>query len=161
MALAVNNIKVYNTLVYGFFRDKMGLNKAVKEPQIKGDDHYVGRGYVENKVSLPPQTPFETMAWGAEAARLADFDALLAQIKAQNIPYILVQAPVMAAYYQSHTDNTAFDALMAARGSYYNFNRTLPLADSLHFIDKDHLNQAGVEVFNAALLPIVQAHLRH
>jgi hypothetical protein len=40
-------------------------------------------------------------------------------------------------------------------GRYYNFNEISTLHDSLHFYDIDHLNHAGVELFNADLIKLL------
>ena len=39
--------------------------------------------------------------------------------------------------------------------SYYNFNTLIKLDDSLHFYDPHHLNQLGVETFNAELIDLL------
>ena len=39
--------------------------------------------------------------------------------------------------------------------SYYNFNTLIKFDDSLHFYDPQHLNQLGVETFNAELIDLL------
>lgn len=34
--------------------------------------------------------------------------------------------------------------------TYYNYNELLEMTDSLHFCEKDHLNQNGIAIFNEA-----------
>ena len=41
---------------------------------------------------------------------------------------------------------------MESFGDYTNFNNNSCLNDSLHFYDNNHLNQAGVEIFNKELI---------
>ena len=65
---------------------------------------------------------------------------------------LLVQAPITVAKYQTYTNNDEFDIKMESFGDYINFNNNSCLNDSLHFYDNNHLNQAGVEIFNKELI---------
>src|SRR5690554_4580115 len=50
MALKIDNIKTYNTLLYGFTCDFLSLNKSFIEPVVKGNDKYISGGFVEKKI---------------------------------------------------------------------------------------------------------------
>lgn len=50
MALKVNNIKVYNTLMYGFISDMFGLNSSFSESYKKDEDQYIRGGFVEREI---------------------------------------------------------------------------------------------------------------
>ncbi|MFN8293863.1 MAG: hypothetical protein U0T72_09060 [Chitinophagales bacterium] len=46
----LNNVKTYNSLIYGIVRDAFNLNTSHVESAKKGDDLYVSGGFVERKV---------------------------------------------------------------------------------------------------------------
>ena len=76
-------------------------------------------------------------------------------IDANGTRKILVQAPYPSSFYQSTTNNDFFDKQMKKNGLYYNYNEKLMLDDSLHFYDRNHLNQKGVAIFNTELIKIL------
>ena len=49
---------------------------------------------------------------------------------------------------------------MQSYGTYYNFNEMISLDDSLHFYDSHHLNQNGVNIFNAKLIDVLLTEKR-
>lgn len=149
MALELNNIKVYNTMVYGFFRDIFQLNKNYKEKSVKKYDTYVNGGFVErNSLYFKPfKNAITKSEWEFKEKQFDAFKRNLEKLKAMKISCILVQAPTTSQLYKSHTNNEYFDNKMKTFGAYYNFNGKLSLVDTLHFYDEDHLNQKGVELF--------------
>ncbi|HFC01066.1 MAG TPA: hypothetical protein ENJ53_09710 [Phaeodactylibacter sp.] len=152
MAFIENHIKVYNVLIYAFYRDFFNRNSNFTEEKIIGDDQYISGGFVEKKLHYfehkiypKKQNIYIPTQWEA-------FDRTVHFIQKNNIQLTFVQAPVTSALYQSYTDNTDFDKKIMSYGTYYNFNEIMQLDDSLHFFDADHLNQNGVEIFNEKLL---------
>ncbi|MCF6129894.1 hypothetical protein L1S35_09420 [Flavobacterium sp. AS60] len=154
MALELNNIKVYNTMIYGFFRDIFHLNKNYKEKIVKKYDTYVKGGFVErNSLYFKGFKSLKNKSdWEFKVEQFDAFKRNLDKLKAMNISYVLVQAPITSQLYKSHTNNEYFDNKMKTYGKYYNFNGKLNLVDSLHFYDEHHLNQKGVELFDDFLL---------
>ncbi len=75
-------------------------------------------------------------------------------LKKNKIQYILVQAPVTKKLYNSFENKLSIDSIYSNLGSYYNFNNTMNLNDSL-FYDTHHLNQNGVTLFNKEFLKVV------
>jgi hypothetical protein len=45
---------------------------------------------------------------------------------------------------------------MKVHDNYYDFNNIVELDDSLHFFDRHHLNQKGVEKFNNKLIDVLE-----
>ena len=59
--------------------------------------------------------------------------------------------------YKSFTNNQEFNNMIKEFGAYYNFNEKPFLNDTLHFYDKDHLNQEGVTLFNQKLIELLKS----
>ena len=52
MALDLNHIKVYNTVILGVIKDLLNLDRDYVEPIRKGRDTYVKGGFVEKRISF-------------------------------------------------------------------------------------------------------------
>jgi hypothetical protein len=153
MAIDLNHIKVYNTLIYSGIRQLLNLDQDFVEAQQIGKDTYISGGYVQrDDVQFEYKSPLEK---NINPEQMAAFKKLVSWVKAKDIELILVQAPVTTTEYHSYADNTGFDKLMQNYSSYYNFNTLIKLDDSLHFYDPHHLNQLGVETFNAELIDLL------
>ena len=153
MAIDLNHIKVYNTLIYSGIRQLLNLDKDFIEAQHIGKDTYISGGYVQSDdVQFEVKSPLEK---NINPEQMAAFKKLVSWVKAKDIELILVQAPVTTTEYHSYADNIGFDKLMQNYSSYYNFNTLITLDDSLHFYDPHHLNQLGVETFNAELIDLL------
>ncbi|HXK61179.1 MAG TPA: hypothetical protein PLP42_14930 [Acidobacteriota bacterium] len=158
MALQLKNIRIFNTLLYGLFRNALSLDDDFREKERRGTDQYIPGGFVERVASdyrdpeLPKQREWKPVSYQIEA-----FERVLRRLTDRQIAVILVWAPVSAPYYHSYSNNEVMDAYfqsLYARSlcdAYYNFNQLLALQDRMHFYDGHHLNQAGVEVFNRHL----------
>jgi hypothetical protein len=156
MAFQINNIKTYNCLIYGLYREVYNKNGNYTEEIIKGHDTYIaGGGYVEKDINLFKKIKHEKTEWRSREQQVRSFESVIETLKQKGIPFYLVQAPVTQALYNSCINNSAFDTYMSSMGPYLNFNQILHLDDSLHFYDADHLNQNGVEVFNMKVIEMV------
>ena len=142
MALKINNIKTYNTLIYGFICDLLGYNNSFSEPIIKRDDKYISGGYVEKEIGFYQPTEFEKKEISLRDYQLESFSEIVQMVKNKNIELILVYAPIPKVNYESYANNHYFDSTMKRYGEYYNFNEIIDLNDSLHFYDSHHLNQS-------------------
>lgn len=155
MALDLNHIIVYNTIIYGIIRDALNLNTSFIEQKKKDNDTYISGGYVEKDFSYYKYVDYQKKEWDLNKDQFIAFDEVLSIIKERNIHLILVNAPITSSLYNSYTNNNTFDNIMNGYGDYYNFNTILSLNDSLHFYDTDHLNQNGVQIFNDKLIEII------
>lgn len=154
MAFGVNDIVVYNTLAFALYRQVTHRDHTELQPILDKNDTYVPGGYVERKIEFyTPDIPNgKPIKWKLKNKQFTAFAQNLAFIKSQRIPYVLVYAPIPRVSYSRRKNNNAFSERMAAYGPYYNFNGKVPLNDSFHFFDNNHLNQQGVALFNKALL---------
>lgn len=155
MVFDINNLKTYNTLIYGIYRCIFKLDADVKDPIKKGIDTYIPGGFIEMEMRYSHHTTFKKEKWDLKEKQWNRFNETLSLIKKHGIKIILVQAPIAPNFYNAHTNNREFDSLMnATHLSYYNFNN-LQLDDSLYFSDEMHLNQNGVKIFNDTLIKVI------
>ncbi|MDR3219553.1 MAG: hypothetical protein LBU22_11385 [Dysgonamonadaceae bacterium] len=153
MALTINHIKVYNTLCYAIERDLLHLNVDFHQPLQDENDTYISGGYVERRqLDFSDNKDMADVEFVSNEKQTDAFHEIIRLFKRQGIDYLLVYTPVTDDYYENFPDNENFDDKMKTFGTYYNFNKILNLDDSLHFYDWDHLNQAGVEIFNRNLI---------
>lgn len=154
MAFKVNKFKVYNTLLFGVYRQIAGRDAHLDESDRYGHDHYISGGYVETKLNKnhAAHKVLPAVAYQFANHQQKAFDHVLKMLKDRKIPYVLVQAPVTHMYYASKTNNGYTDSLLATKGRYYNFNGRLTLDQVYDFYDNNHLSQQGVEKYNHVLI---------
>jgi hypothetical protein len=155
MVLSQNHIKIYNTLIYGFYRDLFNRNSSVYQPKNTSEDIYVFGGYVEKRNPIFCHTQREHITNQTNEKQEKVFFELVSFCTTQKIRLILVQSPVTKAYYQNNPNNLIFDKKMKVYSEYYNFNDTAELDNYTFFYDDEHLNQTGVELFNKKVLKIL------
>ncbi len=155
MTLEINNIKTYNTFIYGLFRDVFNLNNDFTESKVKNKDTYVSGGYVERKLSADKIIIAEKKRnWVINKSQITAFEENLKILKQNKIKVILVQTPYLT--YDKYLNNDSINTYYKSFNiEYYNFNDILDLSDD-YFYDSDHLNQKGVDVFNAKLIEVIK-----
>lgn len=153
MVYRVGNIKVFNTFVYANFRNLFGFDNDFSQPDDEDADHYIpGTGYVARDLSNSRYLVHPVSEWKFNRKQLKAFDDVIDYLNEKKVKFILVQAPLSKALYNSKSNNDKADNLFRNRGFYLNCNGKIALDDSLHFYDADHLNQEGVKIFNDAFL---------
>jgi len=146
------NIKTVNTFIYSF-ADRKLLGNKYDQPKRIGDEEYISGGYVATDPDFQKEYEIpDSMAIDMKPYQLKALNKMLMFLKANETPYILVQAPINKEMYQCFRKTEEFDQKMASFGSYYNYNEIRELQDPSLYYDRDHLNQKGVEHFNRALL---------
>lgn len=157
MMLSQKNFKSLNTLIYASYRDWSGKDDNFKEPKRKRKDLYIPGGYVERDLEYYKHKKFKPYSMKIKEYQFSAFKRVLNTLKDNKIDVILVQSPTAPNYYNSCRNNDLFEARIDSLGfDYLNYNTILQLDDSLHFYDKDHLNQNGVEIFNKHLVDYLQ-----
>lgn len=153
MTRRVGHLYAWNALLYRWCRERILGPREFSEPARRGTDTYIPGGYVQRDPATSMPGPFrpgpaeEPYAFQEEA-----FHRLLALFKAKDIPVVLVNPSVTRPYYAHYRSLEEFNARMATLGTYLDMNQLLRLDDSLHFYDSHHLDQSGVELYNAAVL---------
>ena len=155
MAIKINNVKTYNTLLYYYMRNFIYPEVSRTEPAQTDYDTYISGGFVERKTEYFKHLNYPDAEWIYNQKQFVSFEKICALLKNENIPFILIYAPVTPSLYKSYTNQKAFDEKMSSYGDYYNFNEIIHLDDSLYFYDSHHLNQRGVEIFNEKLIEVV------
>lgn len=157
MMLSQKNFKSFNTLIYASYRDWLGKDDNFKEPKRKRKDLYIPGGYVERDLEFFTHKKFKPYSMKIHEYQFSAFKRILNTLKDKNIDVILVQSPTAANYYNSCRNKDQFEARIDSLDvEYLNYNAILQLDDSLHFYDKDHLNQKGVKIFNNHLVDYLQ-----
>jgi hypothetical protein len=147
---------VINTFVAGLWYDWFGKKATFAEGPIKGPDTYIPGGYVEVELAhYQPHRDTTFRKWVLMDKQVRAFRRNLNLLKASGTQVFLVQAPITQVLFNSYTNNANFDSIMQTHGQYYNFNDLMEVNDSLHFYDRHHLNQLGVEAFNENLIDLL------
>lgn len=152
MALKVNRLKTYNTLLYGYYRQYFHRNDSITEHRWKAKDIYHINGYVETKKEGFKNSWIRDIEFQQNPKQLMALDRIVSMLKKKKIPYYLVMAPKTKAVYNSYTNIDNHIELMKTKGRFINFQNALPLVDSIHFYDHYHLNQKGVLIFNQKVI---------
>lgn len=153
MSLKTLNMKVINTLLYSSYRQLLALDKDFLEPFNENKDRYISGGYIETFARYKGGMIKELSHYGINDSQIQALLRIISAFKSKGVNYVIVQAPITSRLYASVDNNAQMDSLLSTYGRYFNFNKTLQLPDSL-FSDDSHLNQGGVNIFNAELLRI-------
>lgn len=156
MALKQNNIKVYNSLIYALFKEKLLKKEDYKENIKNKEDTYISNGFVQKDICSFTTIKYETNnKLDVTNKQFIYFENIVKLIQKNNIKLILIQSPITNSLYQTYSNNFIFAKTMQKYGEYYDFNGLPELDDSLHFYDNVHLNQKGVEIFNKIIIEIL------
>lgn len=153
MAWRIGHLKTWNALVFGAWLQLTGRRNHTAEPARQGPDEYVRGGFVQHDPERfhsrrkMPRTPYT-----ARPEQMAAFLRSLRQLDASGTPFVLVTAPVTDAFDRSWVGDDALWAMLAPGNVHLRMQDADAYADSVHFYDRGHLNQEGVELFNRALL---------
>lgn len=158
MTLKQNHLKIYNTLIYGLYREIFHHDKEnYSENRVRKKDTYYRGGFVEKDLVFYKKENIEKQKWNYNAVQFNSFRNIVNELKKRNIDLILIQAPVTTDLYNSYKNNQDFDYEIRKYGNYFNFNERIHLNDSIHFLDYHHLNKYGVEIFNKNLLKMLDS----
>lgn len=157
MAFCVNNIKVYNSLLYAYFKQAIGGAQNLYEPALRETSTYIKGGYEEKPMRyLKNDSVFTPRNCIFKKEQLKAFYRNLQFLRNNSTPYILVQAPNTKSVYNSIQNTRQIDSLYHTCGTYFNFNNVPGFTDTLYFYDYGHLNQQGVILFNGKLIDILK-----
>ena len=153
MCLEIAEIDVFKTLFFSFIK-KSVFGEKFQEETLKKYDKYLIGGFVENSSSINYKSNFPKISHNKiRKKQLSAIDDLINISKSNNAKIILVNTPLNKKYNLSYKFNNYLDSLMSSKAEYINFNKlNLSLNDTIHFYDKDHLSQRGVELFNKFLI---------
>ena len=158
MAFNINNIIVYNSLLFGFFKDLLGHDKDFKDNPALKHDLYVSGGFVEKDINFSREIKdcYPLKKWEIIKKQKNAFKDITAILKKDKITLVLVRVPVEKNFYSSYSNNKEMDEYFSSSGTYYNFNEIYKDWEKNLFYDRDHLNQNGVLLFNNNLIEILK-----
>ena len=163
MAMELNDMIVYNSLAYTFFR-KAILDETREEYLASHSDvdRYVPGGFVERKfLDYEGPTEFKDHVQPVNPLQQTAFEECLEYLRTHDVKTIMIQTPILYDYYTSirniHEYDEYFRTVSLADG-YYNFSDSV-YEETTYFYDHHHLNTTGVERFNDDLINVLRPHL--
>ncbi|MDQ7063818.1 MAG: hypothetical protein Q9P90_06185 [candidate division KSB1 bacterium] len=162
MALALRTPHALNAALDNFFLTQTGrLERAQQQPFE--DEVYVPGGYVEtHKVYTKSPNP-KPRRIELQEFQLDYLRRIIDYVYARGSRIVLVSQPepleILRAVVNYDEIAATFAALAEEKGvRYFDFNFKLPVQTHVHFSDADHLNPAGVRLYNTALIDTLQKH---
>lgn len=106
------------------------IKKYYQEPLIKDDERYVRGGYVQKiNVKSTVQQNHTASNYELQKNQIDSFEKIVALIKDDDYPLLLVQAPITQDLYSSRLNNSEVDSLLSAQAQYVNFNDLMDLSN--------------------------------
>lgn len=156
MATNINKVKVYNSLIYSFYKQFNGDKAKFTEEAVKNNgDTFIKGGYDEREPEYWSVVPQKKIEFEFKKYQLRCFKKVCNEVTKRGIRLVLVETPVSKTYYNSYLNHNKFVEKLNSYPEFYNFNELMELNDSLHFSDAHHLNQHGVNLFDEKLIEIV------
>lgn len=163
MAFKLNDVTVYNSLAYTFFR-KAILRETRQEylSEHKAVDRYVRGGFVERKsVAYAGPSEFSKQVQPVNPLQKKSFEQCLRYLRNHGVKTILIQTPILYDYYTSIENIMEYDRYFREKSTddhYYNFSDSI-YTETKYFYDHHHLNATGVQRFNSDLVDVLLPHL--
>jgi len=115
-----NSLIVINTLIYSVYREVVFNEKEIFEEKLKrNDDTYIPGGFVEKKLDYYEHLYYANQSWKFNEGQFIAFSEIIGLLKSRNKEFLLVQAPITPALYNSYNNNIEFDKRMKQFGNYY------------------------------------------
>lgn len=166
MALSLKSLNAIKSLFEIYIkRIKKPLNKI--NQKIIENETYISGGYCESlscrKNDDPSPEPKEFILLDSQLNHLVKIIELS---KKYNSELLVVIHPLPRDHFLSiknynQVSTRLKDMIEKNDSEYIDFNYILPLDSHDHFKDDDHLNSAGVKLFNAALIDVLKKHTRY
>jgi len=171
MTLRTGQLKTWITFLHCFLRTRAlgGKGRAVEHPY--GMDTYIPGGFVVRDTQDPQHEELVAAAVGSRhehehathadpatrRKQIAAIERMAEQLRRNKVPFVILEPPVTASYRATYEDHAEFQRRMAEIAVFMDFSRLATLDDTLHFYDEAHLEQRGVELFNAAVIDRLRA----
>jgi hypothetical protein len=154
MALSINNFRTYNLLSLHYW-----LKQSIQKLTVDTARFY--NGYIATFDSVNASINYDSIALNKKMVdtQINYIDKAIKLCKKYNKKFFLVYAPIPSKLIIKE-ENYAINKLNKLSNyhgiKFYNWGRNHNLNDSDHFYDDDHLNNAGVNLFNTYLLNKMQ-----
>lgn len=159
MTLQLNNMKVWNTLFHSFYDQKICHKlEQFHEDTAIGAYIYVPGGYCqvdtnEFQVKRYPKTEISI-----NPKQLSALKKCIDLFEERNIPFLLVEVQDSEQQRKAYTNHEWFEQQMQSLGDYR--YKILPMVDTIHFFNSNHLDKPGIEMFNNDFVVDLKKQLR-
>ena len=151
MAWSMGNMKVINTWLYAIYNQKIRhrLDHFVEDSIIQ-DAAYVRGGYVEINSRRFEVKRYPRKNLTIRPDQMEALQDCLAMLKERQIPYMLVEVQDAEQLRKTFLNHDWFEEQMRALGPYR--YKLLPMVDTIHFANSNHLFKPGIVMFNKDFL---------
>ncbi len=158
MAWHTGNMKVINTWLYSLYNQKIRhrLESFHEEPTMD-DAEYIPGGYVEINTKEFERKRYSRHNLFIRPEQMEALKQCLNLLKEHNIPYMLVEVQDAYQLRSAFKNHEWFENKMKALGPYR--YKLLPLVDTVHFCNSNHLFKPGIELFNQDFVVDLKAAL--
>ncbi len=147
MAWHTGNMKVINTWLYSLYNQKIRHRlEHFVEDSVMDDAEYVAGGYVEINTKEFVRKRYSAHNLTIRPEQMEALKRCLGLLKERGIPYMLVEVQDAYQLRSAFKNHEWFEDKMKALGPYR--YKILPLVDTVHFCNSNHLFKPGIELFN-------------
>jgi hypothetical protein len=161
MALRTAHADACNTAILALWHELTNTHPVSSEPawQPRDQDRYIPGGYVEKaQIPFAPPRNASKLDWDPPVQQWSAFLYIMEQLRAHNIPVILVQTPVTRSWQYTMEERAELrQRLEPHANAYLDLSDALNGDDALLFYDGHHMRQASVERFNTMFLDSLAA----
>lgn len=156
MAFSLKNMKVLNTLIWSAYNQQIRQRlDSFREDTIMEHFHYIPGGFCDVDTSEFQQKKYPRKPIEINPKQMKSLKDCIEMFQERNIPYLLVEIQDAEQLRRSYTNHDQFESRMAELGRYdYTI---LPLEDTVHFYNSNHLNTAGAKIYNQYLLTLINS----
>uniref|UniRef100_F4CA77 SGNH/GDSL hydrolase family protein n=1 Tax=Sphingobacterium sp. (strain 21) TaxID=743722 RepID=F4CA77_SPHS2 len=159
MVLDIQDMRVFNTFLYNIVTDPFEQETQKQAVLTYKEDIYIRGGYTETyKVfsnSMKP-TEIERDEYAFDPEQYKAMLEIKGELDKRNIKTICMQSPILPARYAKAAHKTYIDSTLRSHFPlYFNYNEINQLPEEC-FSDDQHLNQKGVNIFNAFVSSVIQ-----
>ena len=151
MAWESSNMKAVNTWLYSIYNQKIRhrLDYFVEDTTIENTT-YIPGGYVEVHAKQFEVKRYPRKNLTIRPDQMEYLKKCLDMLKERGIPYLLVEVQDAEQLRKTFLNHEWFEAQMSALGPYR--YKVLPLVDTIHFCNSNHLYKPGIVLFNDDLV---------
>jgi predicted nucleic acid-binding protein len=163
MAIEANDLMVWNTLIYAWFRQIVGLHDSFKENtvKIKEGDTYIYGGYVHKKLKYNQKNecePYGIKSWDIPLKfQLNWFNKSIELCNEIDAKIIFINMPI-ANYFCYDNNNEIFQKYFT-KYKVIDYNLRLNFNSKHDFYDNFHLNEFGVSKLNENFIKFINLEL--
>lgn len=147
MALRMGNMKVVNSFLYAFYSQKVRHRlESFHEDTVIGHYHYIPGGFCEVDTCEFVRKRYPKTDVAIRPEQMAALKDCIRLLRDRGIPFTLVEVQDAEQLRSSIRNHAWFEQQMSALGPYR--YKVLPMVDTVHFFNSNHLHTPGIELFN-------------